>query len=77
MSGRPIDSFDQATIDAYQAAYVAANGKEAPAIIYRGRGWFELNGRCYRRGKINDFRDMLQSRAIRPDQSLAAQGEKS
>lgn len=29
----------------YCAAYVAANKKSAPKVIYRGGGWFSLNGR--------------------------------
>jgi hypothetical protein len=73
MSELAIDPFDQATIDAYRAAYVAANGKEAPTIVYRGRGWFELQGRCYRRGKINEFRDTLKARANRANQSFNTQ----
>ncbi|WP_150274274.1 hypothetical protein [Paenibacillus tepidiphilus] len=48
-------------IDAWKAAYLQANGKEPPPIIY-ANGWFTLIRAKYRRAEIEHMTQTLLSR---------------
>jgi hypothetical protein len=47
----------------WQSAYIAANSKNAPAVVWEG-GWFVIDGRRYRRAKLESMRDELRRRAL-------------
>ena len=46
----------------WQKAYCLANEKEAPAVVWKA-GWFEIEGKRYRRSHLERMHFALQHRA--------------
>lgn len=49
-------------LDEYSAAFVAANGRDAPHVLYAA-GWFRIGSLKYRRSDIEEMCRVLRARA--------------